>query len=100
MADEKSRMIMERIYTVSLGRLYFGRRTNRAARAARRLRMFVKRHTKADRVVLTNDVNNYLWSRGIEKPPRRIRVKVRVFEEGEEEEKEKVAVVFLHSRKE
>ncbi|MEB3756087.1 MAG: 60S ribosomal protein L31 [Desulfurococcales archaeon] len=99
MADEKSTAVLEREYTISLGPLYYGRRTNRAARAARRLRMFVKRHTKADRIVLTNDVNNYIWSRGIEKPPRRIRILVRVFEEGEEEEKEKVAVVFLsHSK--
>jgi large subunit ribosomal protein L31e len=95
MADEKQAPILERTYTISLGPLYYGRRTNRAARAARRLRLIVKRHTKADRVVITNDVNNYLWSRGIEKPPRRIKILVKVFEEGEEEEKEKVAVVFL-----
>ncbi|MEB3757564.1 MAG: 60S ribosomal protein L31 [Desulfurococcales archaeon] len=95
MADDKQSPVLERTYTISLGPLYYGRRSNRAARAARRLRLIVKRHTKADRVVITNDVNNYLWSRGIEKPPRRIRILVRVFEEGEEEEKEKVAVVFL-----
>jgi len=95
MADDKQAPVLERTYTISLGPLYYGRRSNRAARAARRLRLIVKRHTKADRVVITNDVNNYLWSRGIEKPPRRIRILVRVFEEGEEEEKEKVAVVFL-----
>ncbi len=95
MADDKQSPVLERTYTISLGSLYYGRRSNRAARAARRLRLIVKRHTKADRVVITNDVNNYLWSRGIEKPPRRIRILVRVFEEGEEEEKEKVAVVFL-----
>jgi large subunit ribosomal protein L31e len=98
-ADEKSTVVLEREYTISLGPLYYGKRSNRAARAARRLRMFIARHTKADRVVLTNDVNNYIWSRGIEKPPRRIKVLVRVFEEGEEEEKEKVAVVFLSSSK-
>ncbi len=95
MADDKQAPVLERTYTISLGPLYYGRRSNRAARAARRLRLIVKRHTKADRVVITNDVNNYLWSRGIEKPPRRIRILVRGFEEGEEEEKEKVAVVFL-----
>ncbi|MCE4606479.1 MAG: 60S ribosomal protein L31 [Desulfurococcales archaeon] len=99
MADEKSTIVLEREYTVSLGPLYYGKRTNRAARAARRLGMYVRRHTKADRVVITNDVNNYIWSRGIEKPPRYIRILVRVFEEGEEEEKEKVAVVFMsHSK--
>ncbi|MCE4614963.1 MAG: 60S ribosomal protein L31 [Desulfurococcales archaeon] len=99
MTDEKSTAVLEREYTISLGPLYYGRRTNRAARAARRIKVFVKRHIKADRVVLSNNVNNYIWSRGIEKPPRRINVLVRVFEEGEEEEKEKVAVVFLSRSK-
>ncbi len=67
----------EMVYTISFGRIYWGRRTNRAARAVRYLRRFIARHFGVDEndVVIYNEVNEYIWSRGIEKPPRRITVK-------------------------
>ncbi len=87
------------VYVIPLGRVYWGRRTNRAGRAVKLVRRFVQRHTKADQVLITNEVNEYIWSRGREKPPRRIKVIVKVEEvEVEEEEgKERVrrAVVRL-----
>ncbi len=73
------------VYVVNLGRVYYGRRTNRAKRAVDLLREFVSRHVKVppESVVILNDVNNYIWSRGVEKPPRRVRVLVTlVSEEG------------------
>lgn len=67
-----------RVYVVNLSRVYYGRRTNRAKRAVDLLRRFVARHAKVplDSVVILNDVNNYIWSRGIKRPPRRVRVLV------------------------
>ncbi len=67
----------EFIYTVSFKRIYWGRRSNRAARAARYLRRFIARHfgVEPENVILHPSVNEYIWSRGIEKPPRRIVVK-------------------------
>ncbi len=67
----------EAVYTVPLGRVYWGRRSNRAARAVRYLRRFIARHFGVDEddVIIYNEVNEYIWSRGIEKPPRRITVK-------------------------
>ncbi len=89
MAD-KENVLFSAVYIVNLSRVYWGRRTNRADRAVKLLREFVRRHTKADKVIIHNDVNNYIWSRGREKPPRRITVYVRVIEtEESEEEKEK-----------
>ncbi|WFO75841.1 50S ribosomal protein L31e [Desulfurococcaceae archaeon MEX13E-LK6-19] len=79
-----------RIYTVPLYRVYWGRRKNRAKRAVRLLREFIKRHIKnAERVVIDNEVNMYIWSRGIEKPPRRVKVEVEYIDE------EKTAIVRL-----
>jgi len=68
----------EMIYTIPLGRVYWGRRTNRAARAIKLIRKFVARHfgVPPEKVWIHTDVNEYVWRRGIEKPPRRIKVKV------------------------
>jgi len=74
MADEK----VERVYTVPLGKAYDYKRTNRVPRAVKLLRQFVSRHMKADidSVLLSNALNNSLWTRSIQKPPRRVKVRV------------------------
>lgn len=99
---EKGKMLEARVYNVNLSRIYWGRRTNRADRAVKLLKRFVERHTKADRVLITNQVNEYIWSRGREKPPRRISVLVKIVEREEEEEgEEKIreAIVYLAPKK-
>jgi len=74
MADEK----LERIYTVPLGKAYEYKRTNRVPRAVKILRQFVSRHmkTELDSVLVSTSVNNLLWTRSIQKPPRRVKVRV------------------------
>jgi len=99
---DKENVVLAVVYNVNLSRVYWGRRTNRADRAVKYLRKFIARHTKADKVIVTNEVNNYIWSRGREKPPRRISVFVKVVEEEEEEEEKatkRVAKVYLASKK-
>jgi len=88
-----------KVYVVPLSRVYWGRKSNRADRAVRLLRNFVKRHAKADKVIIANEVNEYIWSKGREKPPRRVKVLIKIEEEEEEEEKIKVAYVKLASSK-
>jgi large subunit ribosomal protein L31e len=61
-------------------------RKKRAPKAARIVRKFVMKHMKVrtevdeedepEKLVIDNEVNEKLWSRGIEKPPRKIRVRV------------------------
>lgn len=78
------------IHTIPLGRVYYGRRRNRADRAIRLVKKYVLRHFKeAERVIIDNDVNEYIWSRNREKPPRRVTVEIRFDKE------EKVAKVLL-----
>ncbi len=72
----------ERIYTVPLRRAWLVSRRKRAPKAVRILRNFMVRHMKAESVVITNEINEALWSRGIQKPPRRIRVKAAKDKEG------------------
>ncbi|MEM2105069.1 MAG: 50S ribosomal protein L31e [Candidatus Bathyarchaeia archaeon] len=84
---EEEEIVEERIYTVPLGKAWIMPPNKRAARAVRILRDFLKRHMKLEvrgegeeeeepkRLIITNEVNEKIWSRGIEKPPRKIRVR-------------------------
>ncbi len=85
-------IVEERFYTIPLGKAWISKRKKRAPRAARIVRSFVMKHMKVrieveeeeepERLVIDNDVNEKLWSRGIEKPPRKIRVRVVKDKEG------------------
>ncbi len=70
--DQKKDMV----YTISLGRLYWGRRSNRSNRAIKYIRKFVIRHFHVDEVLIDPLVNQFIWSRSREKPPRRITIRV------------------------
>ncbi|MGD2249315.1 MAG: 50S ribosomal protein L31e [Candidatus Methanofastidiosia archaeon] len=75
----------ERIYTVPLRKAKKSPRNKRAPRAVRELRQFLQRHTKIDRIVISKKLNERIWSRGIQKPLPRVRVRARkMMEDGEE----------------
>ncbi len=86
----------EAIYTIPLYRVYWGRRSNRAARAIRLVRRFIARHFGVEEkdVIIHNNVNEYIWSRSIEKPPRRITVRAM-----KDQESGKVKVVLLREKR-
>lgn len=67
---------IERIYTIPLGRAWVVPRYRRAEKAITILRQFVKRHMKPDEVIIETSVNEEIWKRGIQNPPRKIRVKL------------------------
>jgi len=81
---EEEKIVEERIYTVPLSRAWIGPRNKRAPRAIRILRRFILRHMKTDEefIKITNEVNERIWSRGIEKPPRKIRIRATKNDEG------------------
>jgi large subunit ribosomal protein L31e len=91
---EEEEIVEERIYTIPLRRVWISPRKKRAPRAVRVVESFIQRHmkvetgTKADeeeeeaRLIISNEVNEKLWSRGIEKPPRNIRVRAVKDKEG------------------
>ncbi|MHA1906648.1 MAG: 50S ribosomal protein L31e [Candidatus Thorarchaeota archaeon] len=69
-------IIDERIYTVPLRKAYWtGSRLRRSNRAVRILQKFVERHMKPEELLIQPEVNELIWSRGIQKPPRRIRIR-------------------------
>lgn len=77
-----SEPVEERIYTVPLKKAWAAPRWRRAERAVRVLREFVERHMKSTDIVIDPAVNEAIWRRGIQKPPRRIRVRMTKDEDG------------------
>jgi large subunit ribosomal protein L31e len=84
-------VVEERFYTIPLGRARLMPPNKRAAKAVRILRDFIKRHMKIEAVeegeepkklIISNEVNEEIWRRGIEKPPRKIRVRAAKDKEG------------------
>ena len=93
--EEGEEFVEERIYTIPLGKAWVRPRNKRASRAMQIIKDFVTKHMKMDmraeleeergempRLIVTNDVNEKVWSRSIEKPPRKIRVRVAKDNEG------------------
>jgi len=39
------------------------------------LREFMERHFKPESLVISQEVNEKIWSRGIQKPPRKIKIR-------------------------
>jgi large subunit ribosomal protein L31e len=86
-------IVEERFYTIPLRKAWISARKKRAPRAGRIVKSFVLKHMKVrteieeeeeepEKLVIDNEVNEKLWSRGIEKPPRKIRVRVIKDKEG------------------
>jgi large subunit ribosomal protein L31e len=75
MSDD-AEIVEDRLYTIPLRRAWIGSIKKRTPRALRVLREFVRKNMKTENVLIDSSVNQKLWSRGIEKPPRKIRVRV------------------------
>ena len=91
---EEEEIVEERIYTIPLGKSWIVPPNKRAPKAMRIIRGFVVKHMKLEkrgegeeeeeprRLVISNDVNERVWMRGIEKPPRKIRIRAAKDKEG------------------
>ncbi len=66
----------EKIYVIGLGRLYWAGRSNRAPKAVKKIREFLYRHTKAEKIVIDESINEFVFSRSYDKPPRKVAVRV------------------------
>ena len=79
----------ERFYTIPLQKALIRPPKGRTPRAMQLIKLFLTKHMKMDmkvsedeeaeelpQLVISQEVNEKIWSRGIEKPPRKIRVRV------------------------
>ena len=72
----KEEIIDERIYIVPLAKARKGPRNKWAKKSIRYLREFMTRHFKPESLIISQEVNERIWERGIQKPPRKLKVRV------------------------
>ena len=85
---EEEEFVEERVYTIPLGKAWVRPPKKRAPRAMQMIKAFVTKHMKLEmraeeeeekselpKLIISNDVNEKVWRRSIEKPPRKIRVR-------------------------
>lgn len=80
--EEKEEIVEEKIYTIPLGRAWIYPRPERTPKSVKLIRKFILRHMKSEEIKIQRDLNSKLWSRSIEKPPRRVRVRAAKNKEG------------------
>lgn len=82
-------------YNVSLRSAYDKPRTKRAKYSITSLYNFLKKHTRKDRkeIIITSEVNEYIWGGSITKPPRSIAISLR------EDKDNNLVYVFLKDSK-
>ncbi len=65
----------EKVFTIPLGSKHSMIRSKRSKSAVSAVKSFLTKNLKKD-VKISKDLNEFLWSRGIQKPPTTVRVKV------------------------
>jgi large subunit ribosomal protein L31e len=80
--EEEIEIVEERNYIVNLREAWKAPRKHRTPRAIRVLKEFVKRNMKVESVIMSNEINEEVWSRSIEKPPRKLKVRAVKDKEG------------------
>jgi len=90
-ADED--IVEEKTYTIPLGKALIMPPRKRAPRAMHMIRAYIVKHMKipsraeeededAPTIAITNELNERVWVKGIEKPPRKVRVRATKDKEG------------------
>ena len=85
---EEEEIVEERFYTIPLSRALVRPPKKRAPRAIQLIKAFITKHMKLavkvsedeeeeelPQLIISQEVNEKIWDRGIEKPPRKIRVR-------------------------
>jgi len=64
----------EKIFTIPLREVFPKGRVHRTKDASKLVREFLIKNMKSENVKIGKSINENLWKRGIQKPPRRIRI--------------------------
>lgn len=72
---EDLEIVAEKTYTINLRDVWTAPRNKRSPKAIKVLKEYMKRHMKAEDVIISNEVNEQVWARGIQKPPRKLTVR-------------------------
>ena len=90
---EEEEVVEEKTYTIPLGKALIMPPRKRSPRAMHMIRAYVMKHMKIPSraeeedeepptLIITNEVNERIWDKGIEKPPRKIRIRATKDKEG------------------
>lgn len=73
--EAEEEIIDERIYIIPFAKARRGPRIKRAKKSIRYLREYMTRHFKPESLVISQEVNEKIWERGAQKPPRKLKVR-------------------------
>jgi len=76
-------VLKEQIYVIPLRDVKRAPRWKRSNKAVKDIRAFLVKHMKSEDVKLDRSINEKVWDRGSEKPPRKIRIRAMKFEDGQ-----------------
>ncbi len=92
---KKEEVVEERFYTIPLQKALVRPPKKRAPRAIQLVKIFVTKHMKLEmkvseeeeeaelpQLIISQEVNEKIWGRGIEKPPRKIKTRVTKDQDG------------------
>ena len=90
---EEEEVVEEKTYTIPLGKALIMPPRRRSPRAMRMIRAYIVKHMKIPSraeeedespptITITKEVNEHVWEKGIEKPPRKVRVRATKDKEG------------------
>jgi len=71
----KEEIIDERIYIIPLAKARRGPRNKWGKKSIRFLKEYMERHFKPESLIISQEVNEKIWERGIKKPPRKLKVR-------------------------
>ncbi len=72
----------EKVFTIPLREARKTKRKKRAQKAVKIVKQFVKKNLGVDEVKVQSNLNQKIWEKGAEKPPRRVRAKAVKLSEG------------------
>jgi len=75
MSERDENIVEERMFRVPLTSAWTAPIKKRTPRATKVLKSFIRKHMKTENVVISSEVNEVLWGRGIEGVPRHFRVR-------------------------
>jgi len=71
----KEEIIDERLYNIPIAKARRGPRKKWAKKSIRYLRDYMDRHFKPESLIISQEVNEKIWERGAQKPPRKLKVR-------------------------
>ncbi len=81
MSNEET-IVLERFYTIPLWKARLASGKKRAPKAINVIKDFMRKHMHSGEIIIEPELNEMIWSKGIEKPPQRITVRATKDEDG------------------